>query len=163
DPAVKQAIGRVFSIILWGELAAWNVAADVAEALEDVEAKMAASGQVFDEARHFYTMRDYLLELDIEIPPLDSYTRAVLIDVLETPSLVEKLIGMQLLVENVAVNLFREVAHGGVEPVLSELMPYFERDEARHVALGVLYLPAQLKRLTRLEAMRLQVFQLKVN
>jgi hypothetical protein len=159
----KQAIARVFSIILWGELAAWNVSADIAEALEDVEAKMAASGQVFDEARHFYTMRDYLLELGIEIPPLDSYTRAVLIDVLETESLVEKLIGMQLLVENVAVNLFRAVAQGGVEPVLSELMPYFERDEARHVGLGVLYLPAQLKKLTRVEAVRLQLYQLKIN
>ena len=67
-PETKAAIARVFSIILWGELAAWNVSADIAEALEDTEAKMAASGQVFDEARHFYTMRDYLLELEIEIP-----------------------------------------------------------------------------------------------
>src|SRR5262245_14602866 len=62
SPELKHAIARVFSVILWGELAAWNVSADIAEALEDTEAKMAASGQVFDEARHFYTMRDYLLE-----------------------------------------------------------------------------------------------------
>ena len=159
----KAAIARVFSVILWGELAAWNVSADIAEALDDVEAKMAASGQVFDEARHFYTMRDYLLELGIEIPPLDAYTRAILIDVLETTSLTEKLIGMQLLVENVAVNLFRAVAKSGIEPVLSELMPYFERDEARHVGLGVLYLPGHLAKLSRLESMRLQLFQVKVN
>src|SRR5207247_601111 len=123
----KAAIAKIFSVILWGELAAWNVSADIAEALEDTEAKMAASGQVFDEARHFYTMRDYLLELGIEIPPLDGYTRAILIDVLETTSLTEKLIGMQLLVENIAVNLFRAVAKGRVEPVLSDLMPYFEQ------------------------------------
>lgn len=159
----KRSIARVFSVILWGELAAWNISADLAEVLEDVEAKMAASGQVFDEARHFYTMRDYLLALDVEIPPLDAYTRAVLIDVLETDSLVEKLIGMQLLVENVAVNLFRAVAKSKTEPVLSELMPYFEQDEARHVGLGVLYLPALLKKLTRFEAARLQLFQVKVN
>src|SRR5207237_1369938 len=49
------------------------------------------------------------------------------------------------------------------EPALSELMPYFERDEARHVGLGVLYLPGHLSKLSRLEAMRLQVFQVKIN
>jgi hypothetical protein len=162
-PEKRAAIARIFSIILWGELAAWNISADLAEALENVEAKMAASGQVFDEARHFYTMRDYLLELGCEIPPLDAYTRAILIDVLETDSLVEKLIGMQLLVENVAVNLFRAVAKSRVEPVLSDLMPFFEQDEARHVGLGVLYLPALLRQLSRWEAARLQLFQVKVN
>ncbi len=163
DPVKKAAIAQIFSVILWGELAAWNVSADIAEALEDVEAKMAASAQVFDEARHFYTMRDYLLELGIEIPPLDGFTRAVLIDVLETNSLLEKLIGMQLLVENVAVNLFKAVAECRVEPVLSDLMPYFERDEARHVGLGVLYLPSQLRGLSRLEGLKLQLFQVKVS
>jgi hypothetical protein len=159
----RAAIAKIFSVILWGELAAWNVSADIAELLEDVEAKMAASGQVFDEARHFYTMRDYLLELGIEIPPLDAYTRTVLIDILESTSLVEKLIGMQLLVENIAVNLFRAVGKGGVDPVLSGLMPYFERDEARHVGLGVMYLPSLLRKLNRLESARLQLFQIKVS
>ncbi len=159
----KEAIARIFSVILWGELAAWNISADIAESLEDVEAKMAASGQVFDEARHFYTMRDYLLELGIEIPPLDGYTRHVLVDLLETTSIVEKLIGMQLLVENIALNLFRAVAKGGIEPILSGLMPYFERDEARHVGLGVLYLPSLLRRLGGLEATWLKAFQLKVS
>src|SRR5689334_8015209 len=61
-PVEKRAhIARIFSVILWGELAAWNVSADLALALEDVEAKMAATAQVYDEARHFFTMRDYLL------------------------------------------------------------------------------------------------------
>jgi hypothetical protein len=162
DPVRKAAIARIFSLILWGELAAWNISADLAEMLDDVEAKMAASGQVFDEARHFYTMRDYLLELGVEIPPLDGFTRAILVDVLESESLIEKLIGMQLLVENVAVHLFRAVAKGGVEPVLSELMPFFERDEARHIGLGVLYLPSRLRQISRFEAARLQLFQVKV-
>ncbi len=162
-PEKKKAIGQVFTIILWGELAAWTISADLAEQLEDVEAKMAASGQVFDEARHFYTMRDYLLALDIELPPVDAFTRAVLLDLLETPSLVYKLLGMQLLVENVAVNLFKAVAKSGVEPVLCELMPYFERDEARHVGLGVMYLPKLLSKLTRWEGLKLQAFQIKIN
>ena len=145
----KQAIARIFTIILWGELAAWIVSADLAERLTDVEAKMAATSQAFDEARHFYVMREYLLALGVTLPPLDGYTQAVLRELLAEESLTRKLIGMQLIVENVALGLFREVARAQVEPVLAELMPYYERDEARHVGLGVLYLPKRLAELPK--------------
>jgi len=136
DPGKKRALAEIFSTILWGELAAWSISADLALQLEDTEAKMAATSQVFDEARHFYVMRDYLLALDCDVPKLDGYTHTVLTELLETDKLVDKLLGMQLIVESVAVTLFRSVANAGVEPVLSELMPYFERDEARHVGLA---------------------------
>lgn len=158
----KRALAEIFSTILWGELAAWSISADLALQLEDTEAKMAATSQVFDEARHFYVMRDYLLALGVEIPKLDGYTSAVLRELLDTHRLVDKLLGMQLIVESIAVTLFRSVAQANVEPVLSELMPYFERDEARHVGLGVLYLPKLLARLNRFEAARLKLVQLKI-
>jgi len=162
DPKKKRALAEIFSTILWGELAAWSISADLALQLEDTEAKMAATSQVFDEARHFYVMRDYLLALDCEVPPLDGYTHTVLTELLETDKLVDKLLGMQLIVESVAVTLFRSVAQAGVEQVLSELMPYFERDEARHVGLGVLYLPKLLATLGPIEATRLKMKQLKI-
>jgi hypothetical protein len=162
DPSKKQALAQIFSTILWGELAAWSISADLALKLEDTEAKMAATSQVFDEARHFYTMRDYLLELDCEIPPLDGYTHAVLTMLLDTERLVDKLLGMQLIVESVAVTLFKTVAQARVEPVLSDLMPYFERDEARHVGLGVLYLPRLLANISRAEGVRLKLLQLQI-
>src|SRR4051812_24879297 len=47
----RQALANIFSLILWGELAAWNISADLALQLEDPSAKMAATGQAFDEAR----------------------------------------------------------------------------------------------------------------
>jgi len=87
----------------------------------------------------------------------------VLRELLSTKNLTYKLLGMQLLVENVAVNLFRTIAGANVEPVLSQLMPYFERDEARHVGLGVMYLPQMLAALSPLESARLKIFQLRIN
>jgi hypothetical protein len=162
EPRKKRALAQIFSTILWGELAAWSISADLALQLDDIEAKMAATSQTFDEARHFYVMRDYLLELDCEIPRLDGYTLTVLNELLGTQRLVDKLLGMQLIVESVAVTLFRSVANSGVEPVLAELMPYFERDEARHVGLGVLYLPKLLATLSRVDAARLKLLQLKI-
>ena len=59
-PEQRDAALKLLSILLWGELAAWAISADLAERIDDVEAKMAATSQAHDEARHFYVLRDYL-------------------------------------------------------------------------------------------------------
>src|ERR1041384_2753906 len=63
-PEQREPLKRLFAIILWGELAAWKISAQLADRLVPLEARMAATSQAFDEARHFYTMYDYLKELD---------------------------------------------------------------------------------------------------
>ena len=159
----RDAVARIFGIILWGELAAWQISAELAHRLEDPEAKMAATGQAFDEARHFATMRDYLRSLGMEkLPPLEPFSREILREVLAEPSLEAKLIGMQLLVESVALTLFQLVAESGTEPVLTEILPFFERDEARHVGLGIIHLPELLSNVSMFKALKLQAFQVKV-
>src|SRR5580693_2729863 len=90
----REALGHVFSVILWGELAAWNIAADLARTLPDVDAKMAATGQVFDEARHFTVMRDYFSRAKLPLPHLNPFGRRLLTKILETDSVLEKLYGM---------------------------------------------------------------------
>jgi hypothetical protein len=160
DPATREALIQVLTVLLWGELAAWTISADLALAIEDMDAKMAATGQVFDEARHFYVMRDYLVLLagDDQVPPLGGLARRLLLDVIETQSLAKKLVGMQLLFETNAVVIFRRLAESDVCPVLSELLPYFERDESRHVGLGVIYLPRLIERMSRAEAAGIAAF-----
>ena len=67
-----NSINNIFSVILWGELAAWNISSSLAFELTSVEAKMAATSQAHDEARHFYVMRDYLNIIGCspkELPP----------------------------------------------------------------------------------------------
>lgn len=53
----KRALGRIFSIIRWGELAALKISAQLADHLVPLASKLAASSQVHDEARHFYVMQ----------------------------------------------------------------------------------------------------------
>jgi hypothetical protein len=158
----REAMGHVFTVILWGELAAWNIAADLARALPDVDAKMAATGQVFDEARHFTVMRDYFTRAKITLPPMNPFGRRVLVKILETESVLEKLYGMQLLVENLALAIFKQVAASGIEPVLTDLLSYIERDESRHVALGVMYLPKLLAQASPSERARNWVFNMEL-
>jgi hypothetical protein len=158
----KNAFGEIASVLLWGELAAWSISADLALKLEDTPAKMAASSQVFDEARHFYVLRDYLWRAGVPVKKLGGWSRRLLVELLETENLLFKVVGMQLLVESTAVVIFRAVAEAKIEPVLSELLYYFERDEARHVGLGVLALPDVLAGLSERDALSLWWFQTRM-
>lgn len=158
----QRALAKVFSALMWGELAAWKISAQLADVLEDFGAKLAATSQVHDEARHFYVLHDYLGHLDVEMPSLNRPTRVLLDTVLGTDSDIEKLIGMQLFVESIALTVFKTVREQRVEPVLTELLLYFERDEARHVGLGIQHTPDLVRGLGAVERARLNAFQMKI-
>ncbi|HEX4339272.1 MAG TPA: ferritin-like domain-containing protein [Polyangiaceae bacterium] len=162
DPEKREPLKRLFAIILWGELAAWKISAQLADRLEPLEAKMAATSQAHDEARHFYTMYDYLTELGYIPERLDPAPEALLRHVLETDDIAAKLLGMQLLVETIALAVFQEVREKRFEPVLADLMPYYEKDEARHVGLGMQYLPELMKKMSPGAISRLFLFQAKL-
>ncbi|MBI3723689.1 hypothetical protein HY251_07010 [bacterium] len=158
----RRSLAKVFSIIMWGELAAWKVSAQLAERIDPLEAKMAATSQAHDEARHFYVMHDYLDLLALEPPPLDFWSRVVVELAIGTENLAQKIAGMQLQVETIALTIFHKVRELHVEPVLSDLLVYYEKDEARHVGLGVQFLPELLRRMTRFEYARYVTFQLEL-
>jgi len=144
----REALVYPLSMLMWGELAAWIVAAELAERLDDPDARMAATAQVFDEARHFYVLRDYVAALHVPVPRLDPYFAIGARRLLSTRDLTLKLFAMQILAEGTAQAIFRFLADSEVEPVLSEILPYVERDEARHVGLGVVHLPERLNALS---------------
>ena len=160
--AKREAFERIAAVLLWGELAAWSISADLAFRLEDTPAKMAASSQVFDEARHFYVLREYMWRAGLRVDRLGGWSRRLLVELLETENLLYKVVGMQLLVESTAVVMFHAIADAQLEPVLTDLLYYFERDEARHVGLGVLALPSVLADLGERDALALWWFQTKM-
>lgn len=144
----REALAYPISMLMWGELAAWIVSAELAERLDDADARMAASSQVFDEARHFYVMRDYLAALHVPTPTLDRYFSLAVRTLLHVEDLNIKLMAMQLLAEGTAQSIFKFFAEAEIEPVLTDLLPLIERDEARHVGLGILHLPDRLAKLS---------------
>jgi hypothetical protein len=161
-PEKKQALERVFAIIMWGELAAWKISAQLADRLVPLEAKMAATSQAHDEARHFYVMHDYLSELGYVPERMGRAPQALLDLVLETDNTAYKLIGMQLMIETMALGIFQAVRATGVEPVLCELLKYYERDEARHVGLGMQYLPDLMRNMGPLDVLAMSLFQVRL-
>tara|TARA_Y100001954_G_scaffold236478_1_gene297277 strand:- start:7 stop:993 length:987 start_codon:yes stop_codon:yes gene_type:complete len=155
----REAIRRLFAVILWGELAAWKISSKLADDLIPMEAKMAATAQAHDEARHFYVMRDYLEQIGPVPKSLPRNAALVVQRVLKTKSTVKMLLGMQLIIEPLALTLFHIVRKANLDPVLSDLLIKIEQDEARHVALGVLYLPELIKELSPREAAELVAWQ----
>jgi hypothetical protein len=156
----RRALSQIFGVIMWGELAAWKISAQLSDELVPLPAKLAASSQVHDEARHFYVMHDYLEALGETPPKLDRWSKRVLSMTLGTKSLAKKLLGMQLTIETIALTIFQRVRELEVEPVLTELLPYYERDEARHVGLGIQTLPSLIARMSWPERIDLARFHL---
>jgi hypothetical protein len=162
DDKLKAPMCRMFAIILWGELAAWKVSAALALDIEDLEAKMAATSQAHDEARHFYVMHDYLKLIGYEPTRLPAGGDRILHQILSADSLAKKLLGMQLMVEPVALTLFQITRERNFDPVLSDLLQLFEVDEARHLALGVQHLPVLLAKMNKIEIIDFYLWQLRL-
>ena len=148
DENQRKALTRILSIILWGEYIAWNVSSDLSSRLEEYGAKMAAVSQAHDEARHFYVMRDYLKQrLNYEPVQFERAAISVLEEVSKTNDHARKLLGMQLMIEPIAITMFRFLRKLNIDPILSELFVYLENDEARHIALGIKHLPKLIKKM----------------
>jgi len=161
----REAIIRILSVILEGERVAWRTSALLAYELDDIGAKMAATSQAHDEARHYYVLRDYIEKVLGHLPHFSDVVdeaRMGLKIVDDAPNLSARLLGMQLLVEPVAITLFRELRERQIEPILVDLLPYYERDEARHIALGVVFLPKVIEKMSWLSILRLCLWQIKI-
>jgi hypothetical protein len=138
DNMQATALKNILAIILWGEYVAWNVSSEMSAKFVEQGPKMAAVSQAHDEARHFYVMKDYL-EKRLNYKPETLFKAAlrVLEEVSNTNCMAKKLLGLQLMIEPVAITIFRFVRKSNIDPILSELLEYYEKDEARHIALGV--------------------------
>lgn len=163
NEAQATALKNILAIILWGEYAAWNISSEMSAKFDEQGAKMAAVSQAHDEARHFYVMKDYL-EKRLNYKPKTILTPAlrVLERVSQTTSIAKKLLGLQLMIEPVAITIFRFLRKSNIDPALSELLEYYEKDEARHIALGVKYLPKLIKKMSFLERASFIVWQIKL-
>ena len=162
----KDSLIRILTLILWGELVAWKTSALLAAEIDDMGAKLAATSQAHDEARHFYVMLDYMRKvLDYEPDGrgyLSGHAEMGLNEVLNAPDLARRILGMQLMVEPVAITIFSQLRENEVEPILSELLLYYEKDEARHIALGVKYLPKVISDFSTMQIFNLFAWQCKM-
>ncbi len=131
----KEAIVSVLSAIGHGEAYAWLVSAELLAEVESTGARAALTMQVLEEAKHFVVLRELLRAFDVEIPRLSAWEYAMLEGVYKSDGL-EKLFGMNVLVEGIALSLFGLMS---TWPGL-DILRVFHLDESRHTALPNNYL-----------------------
>ena len=108
-------------------------------------------------------IKDYLEKrLNYQPETLFKAALRVLEEVSNTNCMAKKLLGLQLMIEPVAITIFRFVRKSNIDPVLSELLEYYEKDEARHIALGVKYLPSLIKKMSFLKKVSFVMWQIRL-
>ncbi|MGB8682557.1 MAG: ferritin-like domain-containing protein [Candidatus Binatus sp.] len=134
----KRMASFRLSNFLHGEQGALMVAAQLVNAVPHTDAKFYAATQTVDEARHVEVFARYIQKLDM-VRPIAPNLKGLLDSTLETGDWAKKLVGMQIVVEGLALYSFREMRNLTEEPLLKEILTYVGRDEARHHAYGVQY------------------------
>ena len=130
----------LLSQFLHGEQGALFAAAQVTEAVPWLDAKLYGSTQVVDEGRHVETFHRYLGEKLEKLYDIND-NLYVVIDALMTDSRWDmKFLGMQIMVEGLALGAFGLLRATTQEPLLKQLLTYIITDEARHVHYGVIAL-----------------------
>ncbi|MCX7759410.1 MAG: ferritin-like domain-containing protein, partial [bacterium] len=126
----RRSLLNIFSVIYYGEIVAMIVSAQLLDMVEHFDAKKVLAAQVIEEAKHATAFQRYLSYLG-DIPQPNKYTKKILLDIMNTKLLSLKLLGMQLLVENIAFYLFTAVKDTAKDPILKELLRYVSIDEAK--------------------------------
>lgn len=125
---------------LHGEQGALLCTAKIVETVPWIDAKYYAATQVVDEARHVEVFGKYIDEKVGIHYPVNPHLRLLLDDIINDSRWDMTYLGMQIMVEGLALAAFGFMRQMTSEPLLKELLRYVMSDEARHVAFGVLSL-----------------------
>ncbi|MHB8682447.1 MAG: ferritin-like domain-containing protein [Acidimicrobiales bacterium] len=148
----------MLSQFLHGEQGALLCTAKLVESVPWIDAKYYASTQVMDEARHVEVFARYL---DTKLSghyQINAHLRALLDDIVADPRWDITYLGMQVMVEGLALAAFGFLRQLADEPLLQELLRRVMADEARHVAFGVISLSEFYAGLTAAEIEERQHF-----
>lgn len=135
-----DAAAWMLSQFLHGEQGALFAAAQVTESVRWHDGKLYGATQVMDEGRHVETFYRYIDQKLNKLYVINDNLFTI-IDALMTDSRWDmKFLGMQIMVEGLALGAFGMLYRVTNEPLLKELLRYIIQDEARHVHYGVLAL-----------------------
>ena len=147
------------SQFMHGEQGALLCTAKIVESVPWIDAKYYAATQVVDEARHVEVFAQYL---DTKLGgigyPVNHHLGLLLDDIINDSRWDITYLGMQIMVEGLALAAFGFMHQTTQEPLLKKLLRYVMSDEARHVAFGVLSLKEVYEDMTHAELRERQEF-----
>ena len=136
DTLLQHINAWTFSQFLHGEQGAMVTSARLVEAVPDLDAKFYAATQTMDEARHVETFSRFLHDKVGIIYPMNDDLASLLNDALGSSDWDYSYLGMQVLIEGLALAAFGVYRDLSTNPLAKQLLAYVMQDEARHVAFG---------------------------
>jgi hypothetical protein len=158
DAFKMEAQNWTLSQFMHGEQGALLCTAKIVETVPWIDAKYYASTQVMDEARHVEVFAKYLDTKLTGHYPINAHLRMLLDDIINDSRWDMTYLGMQIMVEGLALAAFGFMHMLTEEPLLKQLLRYVMSDEARHVAFGVLSLKEYYEGLSDAEMLERQQF-----
>ena len=140
-----------FSQFLHGEQGAMVCAARIVESVPDLDSKFYAATQTMDEARHAELYARFLQEKVGLVYPINDQLQTLLQDTLSDSRWDMPYLGMQVLIEGLALAAFGMLRDVTTKPLPKQILAYVMQDEARHVAFGRMALRDYYKQLTARE------------
>ena len=144
----RHSTAELLSQFLHGEQGALLVASQLASCAPTYNAKLYAASQTFDEARHVEVFNKYLQDKIGIHYPINPSLKLLLDKILTDERWDLKFIGMQIIIEGLALAAFGMLKSITTDPLLKQLLHYVIRDEARHVTFGINYLEDFIKTLS---------------
>ena len=145
DRIRRDVASWTLSQFLHGEQGALYASAQVTETVPWLDAKFYAATQVMDEARHVEVFRRYLDDKVGKLYRINDNLYVIIDALITDPRWDVKFLGMQIMVEGLALGAFGMIYRITGEPLLRELVRNVIRDEARHVHFGVLALRGHIR------------------
>ncbi|MFK0256776.1 ferritin-like domain-containing protein [Streptomyces sp. NPDC090445] len=140
-----------FSQFLHGEQGAMICAARIVESVPDLDAKFYSATQTMDEARHAEVFGRFLHEKIGLLYPINNSLQGLLGDTLRDARWDMPYLGMQVLIEGLALAAFGMIRDTTDKPLPKQILAYVMQDEARHVAFGRMALRDYYRQLTDAE------------
>jgi len=157
DRLRAQERAFTFTNLFIGEQAALALCGQLLNMVPEMETKFCLSGQIIDEARHTEVFGRYLEKLGVDAPPNPALVELIE-RLLATDHYGEKIVGMQIFLEGIAVGLFQRFQTDSPDPLLRDLIKLVLRDESRHAGFGVIYLQDKFKHASAAERGRVEDF-----
>jgi len=142
---------RTFSSILHGEQGALNLSASLCHVLKDQGAQEYAANQTREEARHVTAFARYIKARwgrPVECGPI---LKDLLVEIISAPEVYKKIIGMQMLVEGLAMGAFATIFNETNDPLAKKLTQLVMTDEAFHHKFGKIWADRTIPHLTEAE------------
>ncbi|MBL9012165.1 MAG: ferritin-like domain-containing protein [Alphaproteobacteria bacterium] len=145
---INENVRWMLSAILHGEQGALSLSASLCHILRDPGAQEYAANQAREEARHVAAFTKYVHARWGTPLPVGPTLGNLLTEMVNAPEVYKKIVGMQMLVEGLAMGAFATMYNKARDPLLVKLMQLVMTDEAFHHKFGKIWADRTIPKLS---------------